>query len=252
MSKIERNIVCIDEAKCTGCGLCVPACHEGALQIVDGKARLVKEIYCDGLGDCLGECPEGAITIDERVSEAFDEQAVQEHLKNTKQGKGVEPDNLPCNCPGSLVRQMKDVEETPAADRRTGGLDSPAAAKSCLRHWPVQIHLLPPTGELWANADVLIAADCVAFAMPDFHSRLLDGRAVAVGCPKLDDLSAYIEKLTAIFANNEIRSVTVAHMEVPCCAGIVMATRRALEQAQKTDLPFRDVTVGVQGAIKDE
>jgi ferredoxin len=208
-TKTTRKIVKIDEAKCNGCGQCVPNCMEGAIQIIDGKARLVGENLCDGLGNCLGTCPMDAITIEERPAEEFDEQAVQ--------------------------RKMGPV---------------PISA-SQLSHWPVQLALVPVAGPIWEGADVLIAADCVAFALPDFHERLLAGKTLAIACPKLDDIQPYIEKLSAIFAGNDIRSITVAHMEVPCCSGIVYAVREALAQSGK-DIPVADVTVAIDGTIRSE
>jgi NAD-dependent dihydropyrimidine dehydrogenase PreA subunit len=262
----KRMIVNIDEDKCTGCGLCAPGCAEGALQIIDGKARLIKEIYCDGLGACLGECPEGAITIEEREAEVFDEAAVHEHLKTFTPAPPATS-----GCPGSAVRQfaasdapagapsggcpgarVREFSSSAAEEESSAGVCVASAARSRLGHWPVQISLLPPVGPLWENADVLIAADCVPFAMADFHERLLAGKTVAIGCPKLDDVSAYTEKLTGIFSENPIRSVTVAHMEVPCCGGIAMAARQALEQSGRTDVLFHDVLVGIRGDVLSE
>ena len=243
----KRQIVKIDEAKCTGCGLCVPSCAEGALEIVDGKARLVKEIYCDGLGACLGECPEDAITIEEREADEFDEEATAEHLKRhqeTSPAPSPQPAECTGGCPGSMLRQFGGEATSPTV---TG-----ASTQSRLGHWPVQISLLPPTGDIWNNADVLICADCVPFAMPNFHEHLLAGKTVAVGCPKLDDLDAYAEKLAGVFANNAVRSVTVARMEVPCCTGILIATKKALDRAGKRDLEFHDVTIGIKGQILAE
>jgi Pyruvate/2-oxoacid:ferredoxin oxidoreductase delta subunit len=243
----KRQIVKIDEEKCTGCGLCVPSCAEGALEIVDGKARIVKEIYCDGLGACLGECPEDAITIEEREADAFDEEATAEHLAQTQPA----PQAAECTggCPGAMLRTFA-VGATDAAP--TPPSASGASAQSQLGHWPVQITLLPPTGDIWKDADVLICADCVPFAMPDFHERLLAKKTVAVGCPKLDNLDAYTEKLAGVFANNTIRSVTVARMEVPCCTGILIATKKALERAGKREIEFHDLTIGIKGQILAE
>lgn len=258
--KAVRKIVNINEELCTGCGDCVPACAEGALQIIDGKAKLVKEVYCDGLGDCLGDCPEGAITIEEREADEYSEEAVEAHLEELRQAKAEAtdpPPDLPCGCPGSMMRKFSPgasnatsgaaVEPAPPVGAPDGG-----AVQSRLGHWPVQIHLLPPVGDIWNNADVLIAADCVPFAMPDFHQRLLAGKTVAVGCPKLDDLSAYENKLAGIFKFNNIHSVTVARMEVPCCSGIAQATKNALKAAGKDDLEFHDVVIGVQGTVLSE
>jgi NAD-dependent dihydropyrimidine dehydrogenase PreA subunit len=253
-----RKVVRIDEDLCDGCGICVPNCAEGAIRVIDGKARLLADSLCDGLGNCLGTCPRNAIAIEERPADEFDEVAVGVHLH-----AGAAPqappapapeaapakEELPCGCPGRMMRKLAPPAPpagVQAHDRRDRGNPSQ------LRHWPVQLHLLPTRGEVWNNADVLIAADCVAFAMPDFHQRLLAGRTVAIGCPKLDDVDFYTRKLAEVFAANAIGSVTVAHMEVPCCMGIVAATRRALAQAGRADIQLHDVTVGLDGAVREE
>jgi ferredoxin len=222
-AKLSRKIVKIDEEKCNGCGLCVPSCEEGAIEIVDGVARLVADNLCDGLGNCLGVCPEDAITIEERPADPYEEQ-----------------EKLPCGCPGTMTRKLEPYAES-----------SQAAAPSRLGNWPVQIRLLPEQGDIWDKAHVLVSADCVAHAVGGFHERLLAGRTLAVGCPKLDDIEFYTEKLTRIFASNEIESVTVARMEVPCCAGIVAAVRTAVENSGKI-IPIREVTVGIEGDIMSE
>jgi len=242
MTAVMRKIVRIDEDKCDGCGLCVPSCAEGAIRIIDGKARLIGENLCDGLGACLGECPQDAISIEERPAEAFDEEAVRRHHRRRDRQEVAEAPGA--SCPGAMLRQP---HRRPQA--------APQAADSSVRpsrlgQWPVQLALLPPAGDIWADADVLIAADCVPVVMPDFHERLLTGRTLAIACPKLDEIEPYVEKLASIFANNDVRSVTVAHMEVPCCGGIVYAVRAALERCGRTDLPMRDVTVGIDGAIR--
>ena len=241
-AKATRKIVKIDEDKCDGCGLCVPDCAEGAIQVIDGKARLLAENLCDGLGACLGVCPKGAITIEERPADEFDEAAVdaQAHAP----AHAVAP--TPCGCPGAALRQF-----APA------GTDAPSAAEptarpSRLRQWPVQLALLPPGGDIWQDADVLIAADCVAFAMPDFHERLLAGKTLAIACPKLDDVGPYGDKLASVLANSTVKSITVAHMEVPCCTGIIMVVREALRLAGRDDIPLADITVGVDGRVVQE
>lgn len=226
-----RKIVKIDEELCDGCGLCVPSCAEGALQIIDGKARLVGDNLCDGLGACLGECPQDAITIEDREAEEFDEAAVHAHLK-----KQEEPD-LPCGCPGSAMRTIA-CEEEPAAVQS-------GPVKSELTHWPVQLMLIPPTAPFLKGADILIAADCVPFKVPDFHSRYLKGKALLVGCPKLDNLDIYRQKLKEIFAVARPRSVTVLRMEVPCCGGIVHAALEARDQSAP-DLPVTVHTIGIR------
>ena len=235
--KATRKIVKIDEDKCDGCGLCVPDCAEGAIQVIDGKAKLLAENLCDGLGACLGVCPQDAITIEERPADEFDEAAV-----DAARAVAAKPE-LPCGCPGTMARALSPETAPPAQQ---------GARASQLSHWPVQLTLVPPSGAMWNDADVLIAADCVAFAMPDFHERLLAGRAVVIACPKLDDVGPYIDKLTRIFADNSIRSITVAHMEVPCCTGIVMAAQAALDNSGRTDIPFADITVGIDGTVQSE
>ena len=228
-----RAIIRIDEEKCTGCGQCIPGCAEGALQIVDGKARLICEIYCDGLGACLGECPEGALTLEERESEAFDEQAVEEHL-----AKQETEDPLPCGCPGSAVRTIHpaDVSSAPAA----------APSPSALSHWPVQLMLVPPGAPFLRGADLLVCADCVPFAMPNLHAHYLAGRAVLVGCPKLDDAGHYRQKLETIFREAQPRSITVLRMEVPCCGGLAHVVTEA-RNAAVPDCPLKIEVVQIQG-----
>ena len=245
MARQTRKIVKIDEDKCDGCGLCVPDCAEGAIQIVDGKARLVAENLCDGLGNCLGACPNDAITIEERPAEQFDEAAVRAHLK---QPPAKAPEKLPCGCPGTMMRKLTPATAEAAPARPGEGTPRP----SRLSHWPVQLALLPAGGDIWQDADVLIAADCVGFAMPDFQERLLAGKTLAIACPKLDVVEPYVDKLASIFANSSIRSLTVAHMEVPCCHGIVTVVKEALKRSGRTDIPMCDVTVAVDGSIVDE
>ncbi|MCE5324988.1 MAG: 4Fe-4S binding protein [Planctomycetaceae bacterium] len=241
---MKRKVVKIDEDKCDGCGLCVPSCAEGAIVIVDGKARLVADNLCDGLGNCLGKCPKDAITVEEREADEFDEDAVVQHKHR------LAAHNAPRSfaqalhggggCPGTRMRTFRKPA-APSEAPATG------AAQSQLGHWPVQLSLVPPQGAIWQDADVLIAADCVPFAMADFHGRLLAGKSLAIGCPKLDDVETYVEKLTYIFANNPIRSVTVAHMEVPCCFGLQHAVEQALEAAGRTDIELHEVEVAVDG-----
>ncbi len=228
-----RNIVKIDEEKCNGCGQCVTACAEGAIKIIDGKARLVSETYCDGLGACLGHCPEGAITIEPREADEFDGRAVQAHLARQQ---GPEPLFV---CPGLAMHDFK------SAGPRTEDGGHPA---SQLGHWPVQLKLVAPTSPYFAEADLLLAADCVPFAMGDFHQRFLKGRSIAVGCPKLDDAAFYIEKLAQILQSNNLRSLTVVHMEVPCCSGLTRVAREAIARSGKT-MSFQDVTISLRGEV---
>ncbi len=238
MAKLVRKIVLIDEDKCDGCGLCVPDCAEGAIQVIDGKAKLLAENLCDGLGNCLGVCPKDAIMIEDRAADDFDEAAVQQHLR----AETTSLEGEFGGCPGMKLQDLGG----PCAGAGSGG--QLGGATSRLGQWPVQLALLPPTGKLWDGADVLIAADCVSVAMPDFHERLLAGKTVAIACPKLDDIAPYVAKLAAIFAGNAIKSITVAHMEVPCCTGIVVAVEKALAQAGVA-IPLTDVTVSVGGEV---
>lgn len=238
-----RNIVRIDEEKCDGCGLCVKACAEGAIQIINGKAKLVSEIYCDGLGACLGHCPQGAIIIEKRDAAEFDEEKTKAHL--AKQQKAQELNGFVC--PGTMTKTLR---------KKSGGKSASAAVPSQLSHWPVQLKLVSPHAPYFANADLLLVADCVPFAMGDFHSRFLKGHSVVVGCPKLDDTEFYIEKLAKILEANKLNSLTVIHMEVPCCFGL---TRIAKDAIVRSGLKMafevvrrahhKDVTVDLNGNV---
>jgi Pyruvate/2-oxoacid:ferredoxin oxidoreductase delta subunit len=242
-----RKIVRIDEEKCTGCGLCIPNCAEGALQIVDGKAKLITDKFCDGLGACLGHCPEDAITVIEREAENFDEKAVEVHLHKQKQAQPKpEPQPAPVftGCPSSRAMHFKVPEA-----RTESGSTPPAVSQ--LTQWPVQLKLVPINAPYFQDADLLIAADCVPFAYPDFHRDFLKEKAVVVGCPKLDDVQLYKEKLTEIFKANAIKSITVPFMEVPCCFGLVKVTEDALAASGK-NIPLKKVKIGIRGDIKSE
>lgn len=230
-----RNIVKIDESKCNGCGLCATACAEGAIQIVNGKARLVSDSYCDGLGACLGHCPQDAITIEPREAAQFDEQAVKAHLGHD--AKKAEPVFA---CPGLAAHQFRPESTAPRSDAQ--------AVPSQLSHWPVQLKLVSPTAPYFADADLLLVADCVPFAMGDFHSRFLKGHSVAVGCPKLDDAEFYIDKLAEILQANNLRSLTVVHMEVPCCSGLARIAREAIALSGR-GIDFEDVTISLRGEV---
>jgi len=242
-----RKIVKIDEEKCTGCGLCIPNCAEGALQIVDGKAKLMSEKFCDGLGACLGYCPEDAITVIEREAEDFDEKAVEAHLHQQKESQ-LQPKPKPAQvfsgCPSSRAMHFK----APSAE---GAVSSTTPSTSQLTQWPVQLKLVPINAPYFQDADLLIAADCVPFAYPDFHRDFLKGKALVVGCPKLDDVQFYKEKLTEIFKANPIKSITVSYMEVPCCFGLVKATEDAIAASGK-HIPWKKVKIGIRGDIKPE
>src|SRR4030066_608245 len=241
-----RKIVKMDEEKCTGCGLCIPNCAEGALQIVDGKAKLITEKFCDGLGACLGHCPEDAITVIEREAEEFDEKAVEAFLHKQKETQPQpKPEPAPfTGCPSSRAMQFKGSEAGETAS-------STGPPVSQLTQWPVQLKLVPINAPYFQDADLLIAADCVPFAYPDFHRDFLKGKALVVGCPKLDDIQLYKEKLTEIFKTNSIKSVTVPYMEVPCCFGLVKVTEDAIAASGK-NIPLKKVKIGIRGDIKPE
>jgi len=238
-TKTLRKIVRIDEEKCNGCGLCVPACVEEALQIIDGKAKLIKEIYCDGLGACLGECPQGAITIEEREAEEFDEEATQHHMEQKEPTTEV----LPCGCPSTTVTQFESQAVTGVAPG-----DVPYQ-QPMLRHWPVQLTLVPPTAPFLQGADLVLAADCVPFAYAGFHQDFLRDHSLLVACPKLDDFQAHLKKLTDILSQSQVKSLTVVHMEVPCCFGLMHMVRQALQLSGK-DIPLKEVTIGIKGDLK--
>jgi len=279
---VRRQIIRIDEAKCTGCAECIPNCPEGALQIIDGKARLVSDLFCDGLGACLGHCPEGAIAVEEREAEPYDERKVManivaqgpnviaahlDHLREHGETgylrqaleflreRGIEAPGVPSSarahppgtgCPGARMMQF-DAAEEPAADAAGG--DRPVGrAVSRLRQWPVQITLVPPQAPYLQGADLLLAADCVPFAYAGFHEDFLQGKTVLVGCPKLDDIEFYRRKLADVFRHNDLRSITVVHMEVPCCFGLVHVAKLALEDAGKA-IPLRLVKISIRGEV---
>jgi len=230
-----RKIVHIDEEKCNGCGACVPSCAERALQIVDGKARLISEIYCDGLGACLGKCPQDAITVEERVAENFDEEAVTHHLAE-KNRKGA-----PIACPSASIAEF-EMEQLPLQS---------ASQPSLLRNWPVQLTLVPPGAPFLKGADVVLAAQCVPFAHANFHRDFLVGTSLLIACPKLDDFQAHLSKLTEVLKKSDIKSLTIVHMEVPCCSGLVYLARQAIKSSGR-DIPLRDVTIGIKGGILAE
>lgn len=231
-----RDIITIDRDLCNGCGICVTACHEGALQIVDGKAELISESYCDGLGACLPKCPTNAIKIEKRECAEFDEEAVKMNME-----AAIKVD-LPCGCPGSNAKKIERRQEV------TAPVNSPKPeAVSELMQWPVQIKLVPVNAPYFNNANLLVAADCSAFAHADFHSKFMKNKITIIGCPKLDNAD-YSEKLAAIIANNNIKSVTVVRMEVPCCGGIVAAVKNALIMSGKM-IPWSQVIIGTDGTI---
>lgn len=237
-----RKIIEIDEEKCTGCGQCVPACAEGAIEIVGGKAKVVRDMYCDGLGACIGHCPEGALTITEREAEPFDEEAAMEYVRKKKAEKKKEKP-LACGCPGSAM-----------ADFRPGRAFAPgreaADSESTLGHWPVKIRLMPVDAPVLDGADLVIAADCAAVAHPDFHRTYTPGSVVLIGCPKFDTDADYAGRFAELFTKANPRSVTVVRMEVPCCGGLPYAVRLGLA-ASGSGIPCREIVIGRQGETSD-
>ena len=235
---MKRRIIEIDRETCNGCGACTDACHEGAIAMVDGKAALMRDDYCDGLGDCLPACPTGAISFVEREAAAYDEQAVLAHKQEKMRAEGK---SLPCGCPGSRSRRIEHAD----------GVEAPLCeAVSRLAQWPVQIKLAPVNAPYFSGAKLLIAADCTAYAYAAFHERFIKGHITLIGCPKLDAVD-YSEKLTEILLRNDIKSVTVVRMEVPCCGGLEHAAKTALQKSGKF-LPWQVVTLSTDGRILDE
>jgi len=237
--KANRKIIKIDDELCDGCGVCVPSCAEGAIEVVDGKARVVAEKYCDGLGACLRECPRGALTVEEREAEEFDEKAVEEHLSASEKEKPAQGIPMAHGCPSAKL-------QTFAA--KPVGEEVPTLQASALSHWPVQIRLVPPTAPFLKGANLLVAADCAPVAYPNFHRDFLKGKAVMVGCPKFDDVQGYVDKFTDIFRSANIRSVTVLDMEVPCCSALPKIVRRGMELAGKS-VPMEEVVISARGEI---
>jgi ferredoxin len=256
VAKVKRKIIKIDEEKCDGCGLCIPSCPEGALQIIDGKAKLVKESFCDGLGACLGECPLGALTIEEEEVEEYDEEGViahikeespellEKHLKHLKEHAHELPEyhSHPkiTSCPSAQMLHWERHEAVKPEVR----------ISSELRQWPIQLHLVPPHAPYFQNADLVLVADCVPFAYANFHLDFLKGKAIAIGCPKLDDIGAYVNKVTQILESSDVKSLKVVYMEVPCCYGLVHVAREALRKSGK-DIPLETVMVGIRGEIEN-
>ncbi|MGI6486101.1 MAG: ATP-binding protein [Tepidanaerobacteraceae bacterium] len=249
-----RKIVHIDEEKCNGCGICIPACAEGAIKIIDGKARLVSDNLCDGLGSCLGECPQGAISIIEREADDFDEEAAKEHVSQSTNEHQTK--NAGLSCPSSKALDMREQRPCcPASQSRViNSSITPSVAgediiiKSQLKTWPVQLMLAPTNAPYFDGADLLILADCAAVAYPSLHPSLLKGKVALMGCPKLDDAAYYIEKLSNILKSNQIKSISVAHMEVPCCFGMVKIVEEALKQSGK-DIPMTKIKISVGGNV---
>lgn len=237
---MKRRIIHIEEEKCSGCGACAKACHEGAIEMVNGKAVLTREDYCDGLGDCLPECPSGAITFEEREAPAYDEAAVLAAKQKKKQTAGERA--APSGCFGDRAYSLQ--REAPSVSAGAA-----PASPSALGQWPCQIKLMPLKAPYYDGAELLIAADCTAYAYADFHRVFMQGKVTVIGCPKLDSID-YSQKLSAIFSKNDIRSLTVLRMEVPCCGGLEAAARRALEASGKS-IPLRTVTLSTDGKIQE-
>lgn len=243
---VLRKIIEIDEELCNGCGDCIISCAEGALEIVDGKAKLVADKYCDGLGACLGECPTGALNIVEREAEDFDEEAVEELLASKeKQEHAAAPTEAPAGCPSARLQSFEQPVSPCAAANQPRNM---SPQESQLRHWPVQIRLVPPEAPFLKNADLLIAADCTPLAYANFHKDFLKNKVVLLGCPKFDDAHLYLEKFTEIFKKADISSITAVFMEVPCCHGLPAIAKKAMEAAGKR-IPLEQVVIGVRGDI---
>jgi Fe-S-cluster-containing hydrogenase component 2 len=248
--KVLRKIIKIDDELCDGCGNCIPSCAEGALEIVDGKARVVADLYCDGLGACLGECPTGALSIVERETDEFDEKAVEEHLaKQTAE----EPRTMPMasgGCPSARLQTFVP-REAASATNTARAVNQPAGfeqSESALSHWPVQIMLVPPTAPFLKNADLLVVADCVPVTYPDFHRDFLKGKAVMMGCPKFDDAQHYIEKFSQICKVSGIKSITNVVMEVPCCSALPMIVKKGMQLSGVT-IPMEEVVISTRGKL---
>lgn len=252
---MKRDIITIDEEKCNGCGICVNACHEGALQLIDGKAKLISESYCDGLGVCLPECPAGAITIEEREADAFNEEAVRAKIVKAQQQKDglIEkvrmPEKLACGCPGTHAKTIERIHfsRSVAAKAVVQNGEKP---ESQLRQWPCQIKLVSPQAPYFNGAHLLVAADCTAYAYANIHEEFMRNKITIIGCPKLDAVD-YSEKLAAILEYNEIKSVTVLRMEVPCCGGIVQSVKNALIGSGKM-IPWNVITITTDGQILED
>lgn len=256
---MKRQIIKIDEEKCTGCGLCVPGCAEEAIKIIDGKAKLVNDVFCDGLGACLGECPEGALSIEEREADAFDEKLVHETMARRKKDESGIRDTRPASqtfniippkagggCPGSAHAAFEHKSQDAPGKAQVVGQPSE------LTHWPIQLHLVNPAADFFRGRDVVLAADCVAFASGDFHERFLKGKSLAIACPKLDDgQNEYIEKIIRMVDEAKINTLTVVMMQVPCCRGLMQIAQAALQKATRK-VPLKAVVISIQGDVLSE
>ncbi len=248
MKKVMRKIIEIDDELCDGCGQCIPGCAEGAIQIIDGKARLVSEKFCDGLGACLGDCPTGALRVVEREAEEFDEEAVEEYLKTVeKPAEETAEPTMACGCPSSQIRSFEPAAACPSAAPSVGT----GAGESALTHWPIQIGLIPPTAPFLKGADLLVLADCVAGSYPGLHRDLIPGRVVMMGCPKFDDIEGYVARFTEIFKTAKPRSITIAMMEVPCCSALSSVVKEAL-RASGAAIPVEEMIIGIRGEMLEK
>ncbi|MEG2289745.1 MAG: 4Fe-4S dicluster domain-containing protein [Clostridium sp.] len=249
---MKRKIIKIHEEKCNGCGLCVTACHEKAIELVDGKAKLVSDIYCDGLGDCLPNCPTGAIEMIERDADEYDDDAVKSRIQELSENKDQEAKpkeekKMPCGCPGTMAKaiERKTIATLQTSTKKVEDIEN---NQSELRQWPVQLNLINTVAPYLKNADLLIAADCTAYAYGNFHKEFMKDKITIIGCPKLDDVKHYEDKIAEILKSNNIKSITVVRMEVPCCAGIVSAVKNAMLKSQVI-VPYNEVTISSGGEI---
>lgn len=242
--KKMRKIIEINEELCNGCGQCVLSCAEGAIAIIDGKARLVSDRYCDGLGACLGECPTGALKVVEREAEDFDEQAAHEHVKAMREREQAQ--KMACGCPSTQIRQFGPSAASMSPCDLANRPVVQTAMQSSLTHWPVQIRLIPPSAPFLKSANLLVAADCVPVAYPAFHANLLKGKTVMLGCPKFDDAEDYVQRFAQIFKAAGIQSITMAIMEVPCCSAMAGILKKAMELAG-VDIPVKKVVITARG-----
>jgi len=243
--KVTRKIIQIDDERCDGCGNCVISCAEGALKVIDGKARVISDNLCDGLGACIGECPQDALHIIEREAEEFDEEAVEKHLEAQEAG-AEDKGTMPCGCPSTQIQSFAPAGNCQSAN--VPRAQAAGSAQSALGHWPVQIRLIPPNAPFLKGADLLVVADCVPVAFPTLHQDFLDGKAVMVGCPKFDDVQDYIDRFAEIFKNAGIKSVTTVVMDVPCCSGLPTIVKKGMEKAG-VQVPAKQVTIGTRGEI---
>ncbi len=246
--KQVRKIIQIDEELCDGCGLCVPDCAEGSLEIIDGKAKLVADKLCDGLGACLGSCPTGALKIIEREADDFDEEAVEEFLAQKKAVEASAPQpQMDCGCASTQIKTFEAPASSPfASASRPAPMPIGQASKSLLTHWPIQIRLIPPHAPFLKGADILVAADCTAVSVPGFQEKYLGGKVVMMGCPKFDDAQSYVDRFTEIIDTCNLKSITILIMEVPCCAAMSVIIKRALEKASVT-VPVEEITISTRG-----